>query len=233
VIHIVCLGRILIENAHVRLWHLLHALQDFEAAAPALAFRGIGRIGDELQFVEHKLRHTQYPIQKVRFANVRDAAIDQNTGVEKLHGLERGGLRVCDSSYRGNLQLATSLPTKHQPQISQCKQGGIFEERLCGFWHIRSGNNERYEKGRKHSQDCANGTSYQPAYFRSAEPQLGQQNPKREKEADARRRQAAQPEGRDLVTECGYASSEEHPREVVLGACPKKKRCLFPPLCGN
>ena len=53
-----------VGDHHFDAGHLLDALQDVEAAAAAVALERIGRIGDELQFLQHELRHDSVPSRK-------------------------------------------------------------------------------------------------------------------------------------------------------------------------
>jgi hypothetical protein len=75
-------GKIRIRDDDIEAGHLLDALQYVEAAAPAVAAQRIGRIGDLLQFLEHELRNDERAVDEAGLADVRDAAIDDDAGVE-------------------------------------------------------------------------------------------------------------------------------------------------------
>ena len=52
------------EIDHVEVGHLLDVLQDVEAAAAAIALHRIGRVGDELQLVQHELRNHERAVEE-------------------------------------------------------------------------------------------------------------------------------------------------------------------------
>src|SRR5580704_5571592 len=84
-------GDIVVQHPNFEAGHFLHALQNFQAAAAALAFQGIRRIGDHLELVKDEAGQAERSIQKMRFANIDDTAVDEDTGVYELH--QRGGGR--------------------------------------------------------------------------------------------------------------------------------------------
>ena len=77
------------RDVHAR--HLLDLLQDVEAAAAAIALHRIGRVGDELQLLEHELRDHERAVHETGFTDVRDAAVDDDAGVEDLVSLAGPG----------------------------------------------------------------------------------------------------------------------------------------------
>ena len=62
--------------------HLLDAMQDVEPAPAAVALERIGRVGDELQLLEHELRHDQRAVEESGLDDVGDAAVDDHARVE-------------------------------------------------------------------------------------------------------------------------------------------------------
>ncbi len=74
----------MVDNMHIAFKSLLHALQNVEPTAAAVAFQRIRRPGNMLQLFEDKLRHNQRPFQKPGFANIRDAAVNNHTGIENF-----------------------------------------------------------------------------------------------------------------------------------------------------
>ena len=50
------LGEVHVGDDHLDARHLLDLLEDVEAAAAAVPLERVGRIGDQLQFLEHELR---------------------------------------------------------------------------------------------------------------------------------------------------------------------------------
>ena len=76
------LGEVDVGDHDVDAGHLLDLLQDVEAAAAAVALQRIGRVGDELQLLQHELRNDQRAVEEAGLADVGDAAVDDDAGVE-------------------------------------------------------------------------------------------------------------------------------------------------------
>src|SRR5262249_29164660 len=77
-------GIIVFNKLHSNSCHLLDALENVEAATPSIALKRIGRIGNLLQFAEHKVRNDEDSIEESCFANVGNTAIDDHACVEDL-----------------------------------------------------------------------------------------------------------------------------------------------------
>ncbi len=73
-----------VGNHHLDAGHLLNLLQDVEAAAAAVALERVGRVGDELQLLQHELRDDERAVDEAGLADVGDAAVDDDAGVENL-----------------------------------------------------------------------------------------------------------------------------------------------------
>src|SRR5262249_45863534 len=90
-IHFADVRKIHVRDADFDTRHLLDALQDVEAAAAAVPLQRVGRIGDELQFLEHELRDDERAVDEAGFTYVGDAAVDDYAGVENLVTALRSG----------------------------------------------------------------------------------------------------------------------------------------------
>ena len=75
-------GKVHVRDDDFDARHLLDAVQDVEAAPAAVALQRIGRVGDELQFLQHELRHDQRAVQEPGLDDVGDAAVDDDARVE-------------------------------------------------------------------------------------------------------------------------------------------------------
>ena len=75
-------GKVDVGDHDVDAGHLLDLLQDVEAAAAAVALQRVGGVGDELQLLEHELRDDQRAVEEAGLADVGDAAVDDDAGVE-------------------------------------------------------------------------------------------------------------------------------------------------------
>ena len=97
-------------------------------SSPAIALQGIGGVRHQLQFPQHKLGNDQRAVNKARFANVGDAAVDDDAGVEHfviLAGRLFGGEK---SAQRAEIEQVTLVGAQHQPHIGHQQQQGHLEE---------------------------------------------------------------------------------------------------------
>src|SRR5712692_2986588 len=97
--------------------HLLDALKHFEPASSALALERVGRIGNELQFAQDKLRNQQDPVEKVRIADVGDAPVNDDAGVEHFKRLPRVALIAEQSPERLQVQHVALVRSDDQPDV--------------------------------------------------------------------------------------------------------------------
>src|ERR1022692_2112832 len=123
------LRKILFHNLYGKVGHFLHALQDVEPAAAAIALHGIGRIGHQLQFPQHELGNYQHAIQKSRLCDIGDAAIDDDAGVQNLVRLFGRLLSSENAAERGQIQHVALRGADNQADISHDEQQGHLQER--------------------------------------------------------------------------------------------------------
>src|SRR5262245_54172767 len=74
----------MLNNTDINIRVALDALQDVQAATATITFERIRRAGNLLQFLQNKLRDDERPLQKSRFPNVRNPAINDYTSVHNL-----------------------------------------------------------------------------------------------------------------------------------------------------
>ena len=67
---------------------------------PRWRFRLIGGIGHQLQFAQHELRKQQHAVEKMRLADVGDAAVDDHAGIEDLGHAPRAALAAKQAAER-------------------------------------------------------------------------------------------------------------------------------------
>ena len=77
-------GKVHVGDDHLGARHLLDLLQDVEAATAAVALHRVGRVGHQLQLLEHELRNDQGAVHEPGVADVGDPAVDDHRGVEDL-----------------------------------------------------------------------------------------------------------------------------------------------------
>ena len=108
--------------------HLLNLLQDVEAASAAVPLERIRGVCDQLQFLQDELRDDQRSVDEARFADVRDAAVDDDAGVEDLVA----PLRPCRPEQRhepGRFEPLALAPADEETEIRQNEQNQRVQER--------------------------------------------------------------------------------------------------------
>src|SRR5262249_37810052 len=71
-------GEVVFDDLDLEGRCLLQTLQDVEAAAAAVALERIGRVGDELEFAQDKLRDHDDAVEEAGFSDVGNAAVDDD-----------------------------------------------------------------------------------------------------------------------------------------------------------
>jgi hypothetical protein len=107
--------------------HLLNLLQNVEAAPAAIALHRVRRVGDELQFLQDELRDHDGAVHETGFADVGDAAVDDDARVEYLVALPRTGRAEQRDEVLRFEPFAAASP-EHQAQIWQREQNETVEE---------------------------------------------------------------------------------------------------------
>jgi hypothetical protein len=149
----------------------LEALEDFKAAAATLALERIGRIGDQLKFVEDETGNAERAIEEVGFADFGDATVNEDAGVEKFQGRQRALGRNRDRMRQGNLTKDVALAgADNEAKIAESKECGEFEKGPGGFGLAGVGNDEGNEEGSEQTKDGTDGASQQPADLRATKP---------------------------------------------------------------
>ena len=59
------------------------AIEDFQAAPPARPADGVGRVGDQLQFMQHELRHHHHALEVIGVEQFGNAPVDDRVGVQQ------------------------------------------------------------------------------------------------------------------------------------------------------
>ena len=121
------LRKIDVRDHHLDAGHLLNLLEDVEPAAAAVALERIGRIGDELQLLQHELRDDERAVDEAGLADVGDAAVDDHARVENLvAALRAGGAEQADQPRR--LEPFAVLAAEHQAEVRQHDQHEAVQE---------------------------------------------------------------------------------------------------------
>ena len=121
-------GKIGVRDDDVEAGHLLDALQDVEAAAAAVAAQRIGRIGDLLQLLQHELRHDERAVDESGLADVGDAAVDDDAGVENSVAALRLRSRPEQAGEPLGLEPLARFRAEHEADVRQREQDERVEE---------------------------------------------------------------------------------------------------------
>ena len=92
------LRKVIFDDADLQIGVFLNLLEDVEAAAAAVAFHGVGRVGDELEFSKDELWDDEYAVEESGLDDIGDAAVDDDGGIEDLELLLGGNLAAKDTS---------------------------------------------------------------------------------------------------------------------------------------
>ena len=134
------LGEVDVRDGDVHAGHLLDLLQDVEAAAAAVALQRVGGIGDQLQLLEDELRDHERAIEKAGLADVGDAAVDDDAGVEDAIALLRAG--VAEQADQALRLPPLPFPGPHDdPQVGEDQQGKGMEKGDAARWWWSAQNN--------------------------------------------------------------------------------------------
>src|ERR1700687_1364953 len=122
--------KIIFHNLNLQVGDFLQALQNVEAAPPAIALQGVGGIGDELQFAQHELRGDDDAVEEAGLGNVGDAPVDDDAGVENLVAFLALLLAAEDPSERGQVQQITLVGPDDEAHIGHQQHDQDLQEAL-------------------------------------------------------------------------------------------------------
>src|SRR5579871_3283370 len=111
------LREVLFDDLNMEVSHFLDALQDIQAAPAAVALHGVGRVSYQLQFSQDELRNHEYAVQKPGFGDVRDAAINNDAGIQYFESLLRRFFPAEDASQGSQVEQVTLLCTNDKAHI--------------------------------------------------------------------------------------------------------------------
>ena len=120
-------GKVDVGDRDVDAGHLLDLLEDVEAAAAAVALERVGRIGDELQLLQHELRDHERAVEKPGLADIGDPAVDDDAGIEDAVALLRPGVAEQADQPLG-LQPLPFARAHDDPEVGEDEQDEAVEE---------------------------------------------------------------------------------------------------------
>ena len=188
-----------VDDADFERLKLLDALQDFEAAASALAAEAVWRIGNGLKFAQDELRDEERAVEEVGFADLGDAAVNEDAGVEELGVGGDGGQRMAQAEQvreRTGFECKEFARAERDSEIAKSEKSGEFEKRFhrLGFGGAR--NDGADEKRGEGAENASHGAAEKRGRRRTAEAVFSQENQGGESEAGGRRGPSLEAEGR-------------------------------------
>jgi len=189
--------------------HFLAALQNFQAAAPALALERIGGIGHELKFAEHELRNDDRAVEKERVGDVGHAPVNNHASIQHFERVLQAALGAEQSAERLKIQHVAFVRAEDQAHVGHHQKNGQAEEGARAFGHGCVREHERGEIGSENSEDRSRGRPDQPPQARAAQAHLEQNHREREEQARERRGLLRQAERLEMIARCD-AHGDEH-----------------------
>ena len=116
------IGKVGIGDDDVEAGHLLDALQNVEPAPAAVPAQRVGRVGDLLQLLQHELRHDERAVDESGLADVGDAAVDDDAGVENSVSPLRLRARPEQADELLGLEPLARLRAEHEADVRQHQQ---------------------------------------------------------------------------------------------------------------
>src|SRR5262249_39219950 len=116
-------------NLHVERAVFLNALENIKTAPPPVAFGGIRRIGDLLQFAQDELRDENRAAHKTGFGDVGDAPVNDHAGVENFVAL----LRAAVTQYAAERRKVQVIAFRGADQQSDVGHEKRQRQRHKGF----------------------------------------------------------------------------------------------------
>ena len=135
----------------------LHALQHIQAAAAALALGAVGRVGHYLQLAQHELRNHEHAVDKSRFGDVGDAAVDDHAGIQYLGAAARGLVAGKDGIERRRVQQIALVCAHQQAHVGHEQKDKDLQGRGVGFSERRGTQHETKER---RAEDAEHATHY-------------------------------------------------------------------------
>ena len=134
---------------------ILGSLEDVEAPASPGALHGVGRVGDELKLVDDELGNGEDAFGKAGHGDIRDAAVDDDAGVQKLWWNRPIPFEPEGEKGAGILELPSGPDAHDHPEISHdeadedVEGGGLLqghvEEGACGVGQNAGGDQPSVE----------------------------------------------------------------------------------------
>ena len=212
-------GEVHVRDGDVDAGHLLNLLQDVETAPAAIALHRVGRVGDQLQLLEDELRDDDRAVHEAGFADVGDAAVDDDAGVEDLVALARAG-RAEQRDEVLRLEPFAAAGPEHQAQVRQREQDEAVQEDHALVAEIRPVERRADRLGRQQADGAAEQRAEHVRDRRRLEPELedDDQQAEDEPERDVERAESGA-ERLELVRRIADRRYEQNTRQCEPRHC--------------
>ena len=182
-VHVRDIRKIVVRDFDFEVRHLLNALQHFEAAAPALALHRVGGIGHQLQFAQDELRDQQDAVEEVRFADVRDAPVDDHAGIEHLGHAPGAALAAEQASQGLQIQHVALVRADDQADIGHHQEQPDVQERPRALRNGGARQNQAHQIRAQDAEDRAHRRADQPPHAGALQANLKQEDRNRKRQA--------------------------------------------------
>src|SRR5689334_10382657 len=210
-VHFGDLREIVFGDLDLQVRHLLHSLQDLETAPATLPLEAIGRVRHQLEFPQDKLRHNQHALEKVRFANIRDPAVDDDAGVQDFR-LGASFLHVAKEAAQGlQIQHVPFAGAENQANVSHHKKNADIQKRPRILGNRCASHHQAHQISAYNSQNRAHCRADQPPQTGALQADFEEENRDRKNESYDGGNRTAQPKRVKMVSGSDTRGGEYQP----------------------
>src|SRR5262249_23681055 len=108
---------VVFHKLHVDAGHLLNALKNVETTPSTIPFQRICRVSDLLQFTQNEVGNDEHSIQETGFADIGNAAVDDDAGIEDLISLSRRPFATENAAHRRQIQHVSLVRSNDESDV--------------------------------------------------------------------------------------------------------------------
>src|SRR5258708_17082089 len=165
-------GKIVFDDLHVDGDDLLHALQHVKTAASTITFERVGGVRDQLQLAQHELRNDQDAIEEAGVGNVRNAAVNDDAGIEDLEALAALLFRAENPAERRQVQQVAFVGADDQANVRHQQHDHELQKTLAAFvWNAVLDDNAE-QISAENAENASDHRADQPFEADNAQPHL-------------------------------------------------------------
>ncbi len=161
------------------------AVPVWQAAAAALALRGVGGVGNHLQFAQDEFRNDEDPFEEAGLGDVGDAAIDDGAGVDHFDVALAGAFAGEKAAERREVEEVALAGADHQADVGHEQQHSQLQEAARTAIGQAVAENQRKEEGPDDTEQAADDGSKETLQAERAHAQLKEDDERGQDGADA------------------------------------------------